>query len=235
VDWPPERPRRNKANSSRCRVGRGLRDVGPGGKCAKRTQFSHGQGHRPGESCETNPNSAGRPGAIVRNKPNSGRGQEMASAWWRRIYGRLAIRTAPAKQSQFPAMPDGTGPGTWGKCAKRSQFRRLGRGRTDGNRGTLYKQSQSVPVSGNGRGPAGATPPAGPIAQNEPNSWPAGRDGAWGTRGVTQPCKTNPICRWRAGKTIAKAFGLDDATRHRGNDAKRTQFPPGEISQHSTV
>jgi hypothetical protein len=40
-------------------------------------------------------------------------------------------------------------------------------------------------------------------------------------------CKTNPICRRRAGKTIAKAFGLDDATRHRGNGAKRTQFPAG--------
>jgi hypothetical protein len=28
--------------------------------------------------------------------------------------------------------------------------------------------------------------------------------------------QTNPICRWRAGKTIAKASGLDDATPHGG-------------------
>jgi hypothetical protein len=41
-------------------------------------------------------------GLVVRNKANSDRGQEMASAWWRKSYGGLASRTAPAKQSQFP-------------------------------------------------------------------------------------------------------------------------------------
>jgi hypothetical protein len=36
--------------------------------------------------------------------------------------------------------------------------------------------------------------------------------------------QTNPICRRRAGKTIARAFGFDDATRHGGNCAKQSQL-----------
>jgi hypothetical protein len=52
--------------------------------CAKRTQFP-----------------SGRAGASTQNKANSGRGQEMVSAWWGRAYGELANQTAPAEQSQF--------------------------------------------------------------------------------------------------------------------------------------
>ncbi len=37
----------------------------------------------------------------MRNKANSGRGQEMASPCWGKSYGVSAIRVAPAKQSQF--------------------------------------------------------------------------------------------------------------------------------------
>ncbi len=128
VDWPPEPSRQNKANSRpdqgpavgsqgaggtnkanwrrwpivqnepnfwRGRVGRGPRGMGrdanvqnepnsAGADCAKQTQLA-----------------AGRPRAILQNEANSGTGQEMASAWWKKSYGRLTNRTAPAKQSQF--------------------------------------------------------------------------------------------------------------------------------------
>jgi hypothetical protein len=42
-----------------------------------------------------------RPMPFVRNKANSERGQVVASAWWRKIYGGFSMYTAPAKQTQF--------------------------------------------------------------------------------------------------------------------------------------
>jgi len=55
----------------------------------------------------------------------------------------------------------------------------------------------------------------------------AAGDGASGTQGV-DGVQTNPIGRQQTGKTIAKAGGLDAATRHPAHNAKQSQFPgPG--------
>ncbi len=118
----------------------------PGADCAKRTQFA-----------------AGRSGAIVRNKANFGRGQEMASAWWRKSYGGLATRTAPAKQSQFPPGPGAHGCQPAGWWCKQSQFRRA-----------VIRAKQSQFRSTGRLAPrADRTNKANsrrwPIAQNEPN------------------------------------------------------------------
>jgi hypothetical protein len=87
----------------------------------------------------------------------------------------------------------------------------------------------------------------GQLCKTNPIPGPAGWDGAGGAWGVGQSRETKPNLGApgvsgdrRAGgayrakqsqftsgtrKTIAKAFGLDAATRHRGKCAKRTQFP----------
>jgi hypothetical protein len=83
----------NKANSRRCRMGRGPGDGGRGVKCAKRSQFRAAPGRRGlgdegrgGQSCKTKPiwppvSGNGRapagmgplPGSIVQNEANFGR------------------------------------------------------------------------------------------------------------------------------------------------------------------
>jgi hypothetical protein len=54
------------------------------------------------------------------------------------------------------------------------------------------------------------------------------------------PCETKPICHRRAGKAIAKAFGLDTATRTGAYRAKQSQSRPTgspiiPLPYHSTI
>jgi len=79
----------------------------------------------------------------------------------------------------------------------------------DGDRGLLYKQSQFVDSRDGNHGVLPWPPPLRPPAFLGP---------------VVQ---TNPICHRRAGEAIAKAGGLDDATRTGANRAKQSQFPGG--------
>jgi hypothetical protein len=181
--------------------------------CAKQTQFA-----------------AGRSGAIMQNKANSGRGQEMVSAWCRKSYGGLATRAAPPKQSQFAGVVF---------RAKQSQFRSAGwlapraggTNKANWRGGRLCKTNpisagaawdeapgacnagqscETKPISPAGRHPVGESSKTNPIPGG------AGRDEPWGTRGVTQTCKTNPICRRRAGPGARKRTPVRLLTANEG-------------------
>jgi hypothetical protein len=123
-------------------------------------------------------------------------------------------------------------------CTNKPNFRRdrVGRSLGDRGRGLLYKQSQfpasrrlgpahrvkqsQFPATWVARGSVVQTNPIGRSQSCETN--PIRGGAGWGEgRDVEQ---TNPICRGRAGRAIAKAFGLDAATRAGANRAKQTQF-----------
>jgi hypothetical protein len=114
--------------------------------------------------------------------------------------------TERAKRTQFCGV----------KCAKQSQ---LG-GPTSGPEVDCAKRTQFA------RGRADAAGAAS-IVQNEPNFGPAGvrtspiipvfYHSSIPIRRLS--CETKPICLGQAGKTIAKAGSLDDATRHQGTSA----------------
>jgi hypothetical protein len=87
-------------------------------------------------------------------------------------------------------------------------------------------------TDGNGQGPAWLPVPlVGPFALNKANlpthtEMDAGPGGHRRGRHSGSLRQTNPICRRRAGKTIAKAGGLDDATRQ-GTSAPNKPNLPG--------
>ena len=182
-----------------------------------------------------------------------------------------------AKRSQFA--PGGTRPEgreMRAKCAKRTQFDPACR--MDGSLGGQMCKTKPISTaraeSGEDAQPTKSR--RGRTCKTNPIPGGAGWNGARGTRGVglsrqTKPipnsqdrggmCKTNPICRRRVKKTIAKAFGLDAATRRRRGQTcktkpisrrgrlgrglgdagrgvvahKRSQSPAGGISQYSTI
>jgi hypothetical protein len=104
--------------------------------CAEQSQFvPDGRGDRRVKQSQLDPERGldgkqqdGQPGArrdkSCETKPICPEVSDRASPVGERIYGYLYIHRAAAKQSQFPAVPGGTGPeghGTRGKCAKQTQ------------------------------------------------------------------------------------------------------------------
>jgi hypothetical protein len=111
-------------------------------------------------------------------------------------------------------------------CAKRTQFPRqppVGRGLGDEDRGG--QSCRTNPISGGcrmGRGRRGGGRRANCVKQTQFGLAWAGRRASTG-----ETCKTNPIGPRQAGKTIAKAGGLDAATRHTGQTCKTKPIPDG--------
>ncbi len=69
-------------------------------------------------------------GVVVQTNPICRRPRQGASTVREKSYGELDMQKASTKQSQFPAVPGGTGPqgrGTREKCAKQSQKAVVGR------------------------------------------------------------------------------------------------------------
>jgi hypothetical protein len=120
------------------------------------------------------------------------------------------------------AEPGGTSPrrhGTRGKCAKQTQF--LGKSGGDAQP-TKRRLCETKPnLVGLGYLGKGRSSYVGRLRRKvecakRTQFAPAGRN-----LRVGQVRQTNPICRRWAGKTIVKAKGLGDATRHQGNCAKQ--------------
>ncbi len=138
-------PWQNKANSRRCRVGRGLGDEGrgtctnkansQGGRagqrgvawayCAKQSQFATNRQARllPRPEALTLPPVRGQ---ACQTKPIRPEASDRASPVGKRSCGELYMHRPMAKQSQFPAVPGGARPGRRGPwdLYKQSQFPR---------------------------------------------------------------------------------------------------------------
>jgi hypothetical protein len=192
---------RNKPNSRRRHVGRGLGDEG--------------------ELCKTNPiwgSPAGVRSPIVQNKANFGESgwgprakrAKQSQTWegwrmWASAVGQPRRKVERAKQTQFSAVPRGTG------------FRR---------QGMLYKRTQLVPLCRSGD----RCFREGQSCETKPICGDATRDGAQGTRG--ERTKQTQFPRWGGTRVLYKQTQLlplcrSGDRRFRGaNRAKQTQLAP---------
>ncbi len=146
VNWTYKGLRRNKANSPRCRGGRGLEDEG--------------------QLCETNPISLVGQGRGERDAQNEANFRRSRAGRGPRGVGRGAIVQNEANSRRRRV---GRGPRARGNRAKRTQF--PGGGGWDGATGTWDEgqMRKTNPISGQ---PSGW---GRPIVQNEANFRPAGR------------------------------------------------------------
>ncbi len=204
--------------------------------CAKRTQFARrglaGQGLGtwdkgqmrktnpicPATSGGTGPAGQGTRGRCAKRTQFARQGQPGRG---RRGVGRGANAQNEAKPGQAGAPGGRRVGGTC--CAKRTQFARRGRagqGLGTWDEGQMRKTNPICPATSGGTGPAGQGT-RGRCAKR--SQFPPGRFPA----GVYRAKQSQFTARAR--KTIAKARGLDAATRRTiaGADcARRTQFPP---------
>ncbi len=180
-------------------------------------------------SCKTKPN-LGRMGHLgysasggrwCETKPRSGGRWSVAG---RRLY----------KQTQSGGV----------KRAKRTQF-----GWSAGGREREMRKTNPIPARPGGTRPGGR----GTNVRNKPNAvrGPKESSACWETsyggldmlrtsakqsQFAAASCKTNPSRGEAAGKTIVKARGLGDATRHWGNGTKQSQFfPRGQPSRERNL
>ena len=191
---------RNKANPRRGREGRGVP--------YKQSQFARTGPRGPGRraNARNEPNFLAGPGG-----PPSPLGPPASPLGQRQLY----------KQSQSRLRRAGRGPqgrGTRDKCAKQTQFP------AEQKEGQVVCRKE-VMVNGT----------CNRLRQNKANLPARPQTGAGrgshrrsSRSGVLR--QTNPICGSRAGKTITKAGGPDDAI-HGGKRAKRTQFRNRELGQ----